>query len=162
MNYYDESQEQYEEIAVQSTDNMPVGAVIEYSGNDVPVGWEKVNDYSTNEVNTGKTWIDGKPIYRKVIEYTPSQTIGAVGQLISINIAHNISNFERPVNISGYVLAGTKYIILPSINTTSTNYNLGTNISSIDSTNIVLYILNDTWGTNRTFTFIIEYTKTTD
>ena len=24
--------------------------------------------YSTSEVNTGKKWIDGKPIYRKVIE----------------------------------------------------------------------------------------------
>ena len=25
------------------------------------------NVYSTSEINTGKTWIDGKPIYRKVV-----------------------------------------------------------------------------------------------
>ena len=54
MNYYDEVQEQYEEIAIQSTDNMPVGAVIEYSGNDIPVGWEKINDYSTTEQDTAR------------------------------------------------------------------------------------------------------------
>lgn len=30
-------------------------------------------DYSTSEVKTGATWIDGKPIYRKVIDTT---TIG--------------------------------------------------------------------------------------
>lgn len=27
-------------------------------------------DYSTSEVNTGQKWIDGKPIYRKVIPFT--------------------------------------------------------------------------------------------
>lgn len=70
MNYYDEGQEQYEEIAIQAIDNMPLGAVIDYSGNDVPVGWEKINDYSTTETNTGKTWTDGSTIYRLVIEIT--------------------------------------------------------------------------------------------
>ena len=35
---------------------------------------EAGNVYSTSEVNTGKTWIDGKPIYRKCI--TGSQLQG--------------------------------------------------------------------------------------
>lgn len=27
-------------------------------------------EYSTNEINTGKTWIDGKPIYRRIYQKT--------------------------------------------------------------------------------------------
>lgn len=29
--------------------------------------WDSASRYSTSEVNTGQTWIDGKPIYRKVV-----------------------------------------------------------------------------------------------
>ncbi len=42
-------------------------------------------DYSTSEVKTGATWINGKPIYRKVITFT-----GDSVQLQSV--AHGISN----------------------------------------------------------------------
>lgn len=70
MYYLDESTGNYIPQGIKALDNMPVGAVIEYSGNDVPVGWEKVNDYSTTEQDTGKLWIDGKKIYRKVISIT--------------------------------------------------------------------------------------------
>lgn len=45
--------------------------------------------YSTSETNTGQTWINGKPIYRKVIAVdfpTTSVTI--------VNYPHNISNID--------------------------------------------------------------------
>jgi hypothetical protein len=31
----------------------------------------ETQQYSLNEVNTGKTWIDGRPIYRKVVDFGP-------------------------------------------------------------------------------------------
>jgi len=56
-----------EEIYVKALDSMPVGTQIEYTGDTIPTGWEEVNDYSSTEIDTGKKWIDGKSIYRKVI-----------------------------------------------------------------------------------------------
>jgi len=45
--------------------------------------WYKVNNtnpvFSTTEVNTGKTWTDGKPIYRKAFTYTDSNPNIAIG-----------------------------------------------------------------------------------
>jgi hypothetical protein len=38
-----------------------VNAINELKGGEV---------YSTNEINTGKTWIDGKPIYRRIYQKT--------------------------------------------------------------------------------------------
>ena len=36
---------------------------------------EEAWEYSTSETNTGKKWIDGKPIYRKVLKATSAATI---------------------------------------------------------------------------------------
>lgn len=49
----------------------------------------EVNKYSTEETFTGKYWIDGKPIYRKVIEFgaLPNATNKAVSSgLANVNI----------------------------------------------------------------------------
>lgn len=51
--------------------------------------------YSTSEVDTGKTWIDGKPIYRKVLEATLPSTSGDFG------ITHNINNLGQVINQYG-------------------------------------------------------------
>ncbi len=48
--------------------------------------------YSTSEVDTGKTWIDGKKIYKKVIEATLMSTAGTQ------TVAHGISNLAQVVN----------------------------------------------------------------
>jgi len=57
-------------VYVKALDSMPVGTQIEYTGDTIPTGWEEVNDYSTTEIDTGKKWINGKPIYRMVITIT--------------------------------------------------------------------------------------------
>jgi len=54
-------------------DTLPIGTIVEYDGDTVPSGYEEIEDfdkYSTNEVKTNKIWIDGKPIYRKVVIFT--------------------------------------------------------------------------------------------
>lgn len=47
--------------------------------------WDSISHYSTTETPTGKTWIDGKPIYRKVIKF------GAMTGNNRYTIAHGIS-----------------------------------------------------------------------
>ena len=48
-------------------DTLPIGSEVDFIGETVPAGWEQVSNYSTNEINTGETWTNGKPIYRKVV-----------------------------------------------------------------------------------------------
>ena len=54
--------------------------------------------YSTNEINTGMTWIDGKPIYRKTFDnYSPGNLNGlATGSTKSYGIGAmlGISDFN--------------------------------------------------------------------
>lgn len=117
----------------------------------------KLENYSTEETFTGKYWIDGKKIYRKVVKYTAPNTIGATGTTTNINIPHSISNFNELI----FIKAKRGNNPLPSIGgwnaTDRTTY-----VPEVNSTNIILRIINDTWSTGSSFTFVIEYTKTTN
>lgn len=106
--------------------------------------------YSTEETLTNKIWIDGKPIYRKVVDF------GTLPNATSKNVAHNISNLSNVVNIKGWTKRadGTTFP-LP--------YESGSQINESmalfsNNTNISIYC-----GVNRTeFTttyIILEYTK---
>ena len=113
------------------------------------------NTYSTSEIKIG-TWMD-KPLYRKVVEYTNSSTIGQVGQETVIDIPHNISNLGIVWLEKGFTSDGRD---IPFFNGTTTLSN-GVCVPVINNTNIRLRIVNNTWGT-RTWYFILHYTKTTD
>lgn len=113
------------------------------------------NIYSTTEQKVG-TWIDGKPIYRKVITHTISDTTAT-----SETIATNISNMETIINASGtgsYTAGGTNKITIPLAFYNSGGWNSfhivqnGTNITYQKAAN---YPVTD-------LIFILEYTKTTD
>ena len=61
--------------------------------------------------------------------------------------------------------AGNVTNTLPNIFSNQTNVTSlsgGTNINQIDSTNIILRVINDNWSNDRTICIILEYTKTTD
>lgn len=108
--------------------------------------------YSQNEIDTGKIWIDGKKIYRKVINCGALQT-GTLNE-----IPTNIVNMEKVVKITAM--------------TTSKNYKLTTTIPYISvggkkkviyvqNNNIYIYI--DTVEETYDESFVIlEYTKTTN
>ena len=50
--------------------------------------------YSTNETNTGKTWIDGKPIYRKVIVYDTARTGGVAVQIGTLSNVETLIDYR--------------------------------------------------------------------
>lgn len=113
------------------------------------------NIYSTTEQKVG-TWIDGKPIYRKVITHTISDTTAT-----SETIATNISNMETIINASGtgsYTAGGTNKITIPLAFYNSGGWNSfhivqnGTNITYQKAANYPVIDL----------IFILEYTKTID
>lgn len=61
--------------------------------NGVIPRYEKANTYSTSEIKVG-TWIDGKPIYRKVVAVDfPTSTTP------TINYPHGISNIAYVVSV---------------------------------------------------------------
>ena len=58
--------------------------------------------YSLEEIDTGKTWIDGKPIYRKVVD------IGALPNATTKTIAHGIANINNFTSITGIAYNSTR------------------------------------------------------
>lgn len=69
---------------------------------DSPISIGSDTDYSTEEKIIG-TWIDGKPIYQKTINF------GALPNATTREVAHNISNLGHVVDIRGtaYTSTGT-------------------------------------------------------
>ncbi|NHW45979.1 hypothetical protein HAV21_03580 [Paenarthrobacter sp. MSM-2-10-13] len=54
------------------------------------------DNYTTSEVNTGFTWIDGKPIYKKTINF------GALPNNTTKPVAHGVSGMETLVSLEGF------------------------------------------------------------
>ena len=111
--------------------------------------------YSTEEVRIG-TWIDGKPLYRKVINAKPTISNSSYQ---TISIKHNISDLKNVYKCNAFLhnTGNTQTYILPA--ETSATQAIG--ISEINSTNIIMYSKNDTWS-GWIAEIILEYTKTTD
>ena len=111
------------------------------------------NNYFTTEIDTGTKWIDGKPIYRKVIDF------GALPNNATKAVAHNISNLGWVVKLSGMSRRDISTIItLP--------FNAVDNISKqiilrISNTAVICITGSDRTDFVDTFV-IVEYTKTTD
>lgn len=130
-------------------DAVPIHSIFDYDGDTVPTGYEEVNSYSTSEVKTGDTWIDGKPIYRKVI------TIPSFKDVV-INVNTGITNAETIFIKSG----------------TWERPDVPNKIYSLDNTYMGQYEFNRQNGilnistNNQYVTFsgyiVLEYTKTTD
>ena len=119
---------------------------------------DKLSTYSTSEVRIG-TWF-GKPLYRKTVSYTNTAIIGEKGKIIEIYINHNISDFKQLCDLK--CVTSDNYVPLVSIGSNNgTNIDYGTRVVSVNSKQIGLRIINDTWGP-RTWYFTLKYTKTTD
>jgi hypothetical protein len=128
---------------------------------------DKANSYSTDETLTGGTWIDDKPIYRKVIQST---TINGV-QLIDIS-ALNVKDFIKP--ITGMVASSSTIKIGIPFSETQDSTGVGTQTTEFTikyvNTNIrieyykILNTINDSkdYLENKDYYLTLEYTKKTD
>lgn len=109
-----------------------------------------VEAYSTNEVKTNKVWIDGKPIYRKVID------IGELPNTTIKSVSHGISSLGSVVKTYGIAISNGSQLPLPFV--------------SLSSANCIMYAILATTidintGSDRTSYsgwVVVEYTKTTD
>lgn len=104
--------------------------------------------YSTSETKTGATWIDGKPIYRRVFYSAtnwPDNTV--VG---------TINDLDTVVNVLSTSCSST--------NTWYTNYddNASHNYAGVSTSGQVKVYRAVSFVTNKPALVIIEYTKTTD
>lgn len=116
--------------------------------------WQSVaNNYSTTEQNTGTTWIDSKPVYKKTVNIGTLPSSSSSGK----NTAHNISNLAFVIKIEGAAMASDgARIPLPYADTSGT----GTVGVFVNNTNIYVFA-----GQNRSSYsgyVTLYYTKTTD
>ena len=90
------------------TGGILAGTVVGWNGEGIPEGYEEVEKgYSTTEKLTGETWIDGKPLYRKVIK----GTVLAKGIFLPIDLNYDTLAFERLsfVSSAGYTVTNGYY-----------------------------------------------------
>lgn len=113
-------------------------------------------DYSTDEIDTGKKWIDGRPIYRKVVRGTVNMTGNGTSML-----AHGIAGLTNRWELISYYgnmrLSGTLSNnpvkqALPYVENTHQS-----GITSIDQTNITISG-SYAWG-NSEVSIVLEYVK---
>lgn len=108
------------------------------------------DNYSTTEQVIG-TWIDGKPIYRKVIE------CGALPDTSNKDVAHNIQNFGETISCRGMAVrtSDERALTIPD-STPSAEI-----VCGATNTNVYITTHNDRSSFDDSF-LILEYTKTTD
>ena len=108
---------------------------------------QDAQSYSTTEQKTGGKWIDGKDIYRKVIN------IGNLPNATTKNVSHGISNIGVVTDLRGMWYISNDYRILPYAGGGST-YDV---YLDADNTNIKVHTGMD--RSSFTGFAIIEYTK---
>ena len=135
-------------------DALPIGSVLLYDGENIPEGYEEVRDYiptySTEETKVG-TWIDGKPLYRKVLTGTLPNT----GEVIFSIQNAKIIDYEGFIQdkwgtwlkINDTFLAEQGYEIFSYLN--SNRNELSINCGSF-------------YTTSSQYEITVEYTKTID
>lgn len=167
---------------------MSVNAVDPTTGELTKVAGGGQEIYSTTEVDTGKVWIDGKKIYRKVFtgNATLSNPGAAAGQRCTYTcVADNSVSYDHVVNYGGYydwkrwAGASNEDILEMQFSGTNVSGSLqaqsgaiciilkkkGTLSPDVNVNGLFANIALISDGSNPTtmpFTLIVEYTKTTD
>ena len=143
---------EWKDIGFKVADTLPVGSIVDFNGSEVPSGWEEVTDTKiyTEEEQVVGAWIDGKPLYRKVLSST---TIS--GSDVDITLPSNIdfmSTDKVEIKAGGFSFFSDRY----------TNANDLIQIFKFNATTLRV-VLGSAWkGNFKSATIVIEYTKTTD
>ena len=110
------------------------------------------NTYSTTETQIG-TWIDGKPIYRKVLNIGTVTVSGTTRE-----VAHNIFNLSRVIKLWGSAISAdtNHWIQFPTPTGVKTYLEV-----EADATKLYFDLGLADFGLSNVYV-VIEYTKTTD
>nr|DAH67750.1 MAG TPA: Receptor Binding Protein [Caudoviricetes sp.] len=114
------------------------------------------NKYTTDEQDTGQKWIDGRPIYRKVVRGAVNMTGGGAS-----NLAHNIQGLTSRWELIKYCgnmrLGGTlsNNLVKQALPYIENTHQAG--ITSIDTTYITISG-SYPWG-NSEISIVLEYVK---
>lgn len=82
-------------------------------------------DYSTTEVDTGREWIDGKAIYRKLVDF------GALPNNTEHTVSLGVSNVGQIVSMSGVAVHQNKTALcLPYAHPNNVNLSVAMYVSS--------------------------------
>lgn len=139
-------------------DNLTNSSTIDaLSANQGRVLNEKITNlttYSTEEAKTGEIWIDGKPIYKKTIQFTTTAT----GKHI---INHNISNIENVIKVEGFSKHKGAFYILPMSSASDNVKTYSISIQDVGLNDFDFFVGTALTGTVVTY-LTIYYTKTTD
>ena len=131
-------------------DSLPVGSIINFDGNEVPVGYEEAPDdieYSIEEKVVG-TYVDGKPIYQKTFTGTYS------------NGATLLSNVDKMIRVEGQVFIGDMYRLVPYYEVYNGQNYIG--VVRVYKNNVTTDFKVAGSGVSALIDITIRYTKTTD
>lgn len=133
---------------------LPIGTEVDYIGSSVPSGWQQIEDYAIYEINTGKLWIDNKPIYRGVAH---ASSVSSTGTTIGV-----IDNLDTIVSISGgcYFPGYSQKYGIPNAHNDSAQFFINALITN--GKNIEFRFGTGFSGGFQNVNVIVEYTKTTD
>ena len=114
------------------------------------------NKYTTTEQNTGQKWIDGRPIFRKVVRGIVNMTGNSTSKL-----AHGIQGLTNSWELIGYYgnmrLGGTlsNNLVKQALPYIENTHQSG--ITSIDATHVTISG-SYPWG-NSEVSIVLEYVK---
>lgn len=137
-------------------DALPIGSVLLYDGDEIPEGYKELEDYeptySLEETKIG-TWINGKPLYRKVVQYTLTATDG-------------YPNFDTGIRDIEYAMVDMYKSDGGDTNTDYFRPSAAVSNYLSKSSGFITFIVVSDAGLFKAepglYTFVIQYTKTTD
>ena len=131
---------------INSTDLIPIVQNDETKA----IVYKDILKYSTAEQVIG-TWVDGKPVYRKVID------CGSLPNTSNKDVSHNIQNLGVTIKCIGMAVrtSDSRALTIPD---STPNAEIGCGVTN---TNVYITTHNDRSSFNNSF-LILEYTKTTD
>jgi len=99
-------------------------------------------------VPTHKRWIDGKPIFRLVVD------LGSMPNNTTKNVGHGITGLTNVISITGMITNGTQYRTLPMVTAGAPD----TINVTVDASNVSVGTMSSNWIT-YSGKVILEYTK---
>lgn len=122
-------------------------------------------NYSTAEVLTGGTWIDGKPIYRKVIESTTLDELLQNIDVTSLNIENLTEPIRGLIQVNSNKIAVPYTTIVDAVTVRAIMFN--TSLINNNTLRVSYYSVEENEGNNDiiplegyNYNLILEYTKT--